>query len=172
MRPLNTTASLIRPLFAAPNFLAGLVGRLIQHRMNRISSNVGEALRRVAEAHRNGCIDAEPGYSRDCQILAAVRGEPVVPHKFRAFDPSDILTDFPTIPCGQPSPAAPFVVVLDCVQVATIDGEIDLMVPLPETPQEAPAKRKRKRAKVKKAPKTVRGAARETKSSRTKKGKG
>ena len=46
---------------------------------------------------------------------------------------------------------------------------IDLMAPLPETTQEAPAKQKR--VKVKKVPKTVRGAARETKASRTKKGK-
>jgi hypothetical protein len=48
MRPLNEVASLIRPLFAIPNFLAGLVGKFIQSRMDRISSNVGEALRRVA----------------------------------------------------------------------------------------------------------------------------
>lgn len=163
MRPLNDTATILRPLFAFPNFLAGLVGKYIQSRTARISDRVGEALRRVAEARRLGLIDAEPGYSRDCQILAAAQGEPVVPHKFRPFDPSDILTDIPTVPCGQPSPAAPLVLVLDCVQIA-------LMEPLPETTQESPAKRKR--TKVKKAPKTVRGAARETKSSRTKKGKG
>ena len=93
-----------------------------------------------------------------------------LPHKFRAFDPSDILTDIPTVPCSQPLPVAPFTVVLDCVPAVVEEELIDLMEPLPETTQEVPAKQKR--VKVKKAPKTVRGAARETKASRSKKGKG